>query len=108
MARDLPEAHGFQLQLDGCKYEVMIAANVGTWERPCVCFVGAGFEALGCRGEVYLVVNLPILGMPGCCPGKRVRAESVGKGESVALCELYESLSSVICLSNASVPTVSS
>ena len=27
----------FQLYLDGCKHEVMIAANVGTWERSCVC-----------------------------------------------------------------------
>ena len=47
-ARTLHEALGFQLQLDGCKHEVMIAANVGTWERSCVCFVDAGLEALGC------------------------------------------------------------
>ena len=46
----------------------MIAANVGTGERPCVCFVDAGLEVLGCQNEVYLVVNLPIWGMPGCCP----------------------------------------
>ena len=38
----------------------MIAANVGTRERPCVCFVDAGHEALGYQDEVYLVVNLPI------------------------------------------------
>ena len=66
----------------------MIAANVGTWERPCVCFV-------------YLVVNLPIRGIPGCCPRQLVGVESAGKGESVALCELSESSSFVVCLSNA-------
>ena len=66
----------------------MIAANVGTWERPCVCFV-------------YLVVNLPIRGIPGCCPRQLVGLENVGKGELVALCELYESQSFVVCLSNA-------
>ena len=31
-ARTLREALGFQLQLDGCQHEVIIAANVGTWE----------------------------------------------------------------------------
>ena len=30
----------------------MIAANVGTGERPCVCFVDAGFEVLGCQDKV--------------------------------------------------------
>ena len=35
-ARALRRALGFQLQLDGCKYEVMIAASVGTWKRPYV------------------------------------------------------------------------
>ena len=56
----IEEALGFQLQRDGCKHEVMIAANVGALERPCVCFVDAGLEALRCQDEVYLVVNLPI------------------------------------------------
>ena len=63
----------------------MIAANVGTWERPCVCIVDAGLEVLGCENKVYLVVNLPIRGMPGCCPRQLVGLENVGKGESVAL-----------------------
>ena len=35
------EALGFQFQLDGCKHEVMIDANVGTRERLFVCFVDA-------------------------------------------------------------------
>ena len=39
--------------------------------------------------------------MPGCCPKQLVGVESVGKGESVALCELSESPSSVVCLSKA-------
>ena len=78
---------GFQLQLDGCNHEIMIAANVDTRERPCVCFVDAGLEALGCQDEVYLVVNLPIRGMPGCCPGQLVGMESVGNSGSAALCE---------------------
>ena len=79
----------------------MIAANVGTWGRPCVCFVDAGLEALGCQGAVYLVVNLLIRGMPCCCPRQLVRVDSVGKDESVAFCELQESSSSVIFLSKA-------
>ena len=66
----------------------MIAAKVGTSERPCVCFVDAGLEALGCQDEVYLVVNLPIWGMRGCCPRQPVGVDSVGKDESVALCKL--------------------
>ena len=66
----------------------MIAANVGTWERSCVYFVEAGLEALGCQDEVYLIVNLPIRGMPGCHPRQLVEMQSVGKGESVALLEL--------------------
>ena len=78
----------------------MIAANVGTWERPCVCFVDAGLEVLGCQDEVYLVVNLPIRGMPGHCPRQLEGVESVGKGESVVLCELSESPSLIVCLSN--------
>ena len=44
-ARTLREALAFLIQFNGSKHEVMIAANVGTWERPCVCFVGAGLEA---------------------------------------------------------------
>ena len=46
-------------------------------------------------------MNLPITGIPGCCPRQLVGVESVGKGESVALCELSESPSSVVCLSKA-------
>ena len=68
--------------------EVMIAAHVGTWERSCVCFVDAGLEALGCQNEVYLAVNLPIRGTPGCCPRQLVGVESVAKGESIALFKL--------------------
>ena len=52
----------------------MVIASVGTWERPCVCFVDAGLETLGCQDEAYLVVNLPIRGV-----------ENVGKGDSMAL-----------------------
>ena len=85
--RVLREVFGFQLQLDGCKHEVMIAANIGTREGPSVCLVDAGLEVLGCQDEVYLVVNLPIGGMPGCCPKQLKGLESVGKGESVALCK---------------------
>ena len=46
---------------------------------------------LGYQDEVYLVVNLPIRGMPGCCPRQLVGVESVGKDESVVLCNLLES-----------------
>ena len=53
----------------------MMAANVGTWERPCVCFVDAGLEVSGCQDKVYLVVNLPIRGMPGCCPRQLLGVE---------------------------------
>ena len=75
----------------------MIAANVGTWERPCVCFVDAGLEVLGCQDKVCLVVNLPVRGIPGCCPRKFVAVESFGKGELVTfrtlgvsiLCHLF-------------------
>ena len=66
----------------------MNAANAGTWERPRSCSVDTGLEALGCQDEVYLVVSLPIRGMPGCCPRQCVGVESVGKGESMALCRL--------------------
>ena len=66
----------------------MVAVNVGTWKRPCACFVDVGLEALGCQDDVYLVVNLPVRGMPGCCPRELVGLESVGNCESVALCEL--------------------
>ena len=82
------EVLGFQLQLDGCQHEIMIVAIVGTLERPCVCFAHAGVEALGCQDEVYLVVNLPMRGMPRCCPGQHVGVDSVCNGESVALCKL--------------------
>ena len=71
----LREALSFQTQLDGCKHEVMIAANVGTWERPCVCFADAGPEALESQDEVYLVVDLPVRGKPGCCPRQLVWVE---------------------------------
>ena len=65
-ARTLLEALRFQLQLDGCRHEVTIASSVSTWERSCVCFVDAGLETLVCQDEIYLVVKLPIMGMPGC------------------------------------------
>ena len=77
-----------QLQLHVCKHDVIIAANVGRWERSCVCFVDAGLEALGCQDGVYLVVNLLVVGMPGGCPKQLIGVDSVGKGESVTLCEL--------------------
>ena len=57
--------------------------------------------ALGCEDEVYVVVNLHIRGMPGCCFGQLEGVESVGKGKSVALCKLWKSPSSVVCLPNA-------
>ena len=79
----------------------MITTNVNTWERPCVCFVDAGLELLGCKDKAYQVLNLLIRGIPGCCPRQLVGVESAGKGESVALCELSESSSFVVCLSNA-------
>ena len=60
----LHETLGFQLQLDGYKHEVIIAANVSTMERPSVYFVDAGLELLTCQDEVYLIVNLLIRGMP--------------------------------------------
>ena len=63
----------------------MITANVSTWERSCVSFVNAGLEALGCKDEVYLAVNLSIIGMPGYCPRQLMGVKSVGKGELVAL-----------------------
>ena len=49
------------------------------------------------QDEVYLVGNLPIRSMSGCCPRQLVGMESVGKGESVALCEL--SVSILCCFS---------
>ena len=66
----------------------MIAANAGTWERPCVCLVYAGHKVLGVRKKLYLILNLPIRGMPGCCPGQLVGVESVGKVDSMTFCEL--------------------
>ena len=74
----------------------MTAASVGIWEMPCVCFLDVELAALGCQDEVSLVVSLP-----GCFPRRLVRVENVGKGESVALGELYEPQSSVVSLSNA-------
>ena len=74
-----------QLRLHVCKHDVIIAANVGRWERSCVCFVDAGLEALGCQDGVYLVVNLLVVGMPGYCSGQLVGMESVAKSESVVL-----------------------
>ena len=52
------------------------------------CFVDSALEALRCRDEVYLVMNLPIMDMPGCYSRQHVGVESVVKGESMALCEL--------------------
>ena len=92
---------GFQLQLAGCKHEVMIAAIVDTWERPRVCFVDAGLKVLGRQDGVCLVVILPIRFMPGCCPRQHVGVDSVGKGDTASLCELYESPSSVFFLPSA-------
>ena len=46
----------------------MITNNVGIRERSFVRFVQAELEALECQDEVCLVVNLPIRGMPNCCP----------------------------------------
>ena len=86
MMMTLVEALGFQLQLN-CKHEVMIVANVGTWKLFSVRFVDAGLEAEGCQDEVCLVVSLPIRFMPGCCPIQLMGVDSVGKGESVSLCE---------------------
>ena len=51
---------------------------------------------LGCQDEVYLVVNLPIRGIPGCCLRQLVGVESVDKGDSVALCELSVSILSFV------------
>ena len=51
-------------------------------------FVDAACEALGSLDEIYLVVKLPIRGMPGCCPRQLVGVESDCKGKSVALCDL--------------------
>ena len=71
----------------------MIAATVSIRERSCVCFVDAGLEALGCQDDAYLVMNLPIKGMPA------YGEEECWQG--LALCELWEFASSVIYLSNA-------
>ena len=45
------------------------------------CILDAGLEALECQDEVYLIVNLPVRGMPSCGPRQLVGVESVGKGE---------------------------
>ena len=58
------EALGFQLQLNCYEHEVMITANVGTWERRCVCFVDAGLEALGVRMEFVVVQVTAVLSPP--------------------------------------------
>ena len=80
----------------------MIAVNVDTREKSCVCFIDAGLEALWCQDEVCLIANLPIRGMPSCCPRQLVGMGSVGKGELVvALYKLWESPFSVMGLSNA-------
>ena len=97
----LHESLGFQLQVDGCKHEVIIATSVGPWERSCVCCVDPGLEAFGCQDEVYPVLNLSIRGMSGCYPRQFVGVETVGKDESVALCELWKFPSSFVCLSIA-------
>ena len=55
--------------------------------NPRVRFVGVGLGAFGCKDDVYLVANLPIRGKPGCFPRQPVGLESVGKDDSVALCE---------------------
>ena len=74
---------------------MILAANVGTWRRPCVCFVDGRLEAFGCQEEVYLVVNLSIRGMPGCYPRQLLGVESVSKGDSLRtlrvslLCRLF-------------------
>ena len=103
---NLREMLGFELQLGGCNHEIMIAANVGTWERPCVCFVDAGLEALWCQDEVSLVVNLPTRGTHGCCPRQLV---GVGRLATVSrwLFANSESTSSVIFVSPMpNLPTV--
>ena len=64
---------GFNLMVVG-----MNAANIGTRERACVCFVGAGLKALGSPDEGYMVVNLPISGMSRCCLKQLVGVDSVG------------------------------
>ena len=87
-ARTLLEASGFWLQLNGCNHEVMIDADVGAWERSCVCLVDTILDACWYQDEFSLVVNLPIRGMPVCCSIRLVRVESVAKRESVAFREL--------------------
>ena len=75
----------FQLQLDGCKHEVMIVAYVDAWARSCAYFIDAGLEALGCQDEVYLAVSMPIRGVPRCCCRQLVGIECVSKDKSVVL-----------------------
>ena len=65
-----------------------VAANVNIWERSCVRFVDAGLEVLGCQDEVYVVVNLPVRGMPRCCLRQLVGVKNVGKGGLVSLSQL--------------------
>ena len=100
-AMTLREALGFQLLLDGCKHEVMIAANVGTWERPCVWFLMPDLKRWVVIMKSIWLSTCPIRAMPGCCPRQLVGVESVGKGESVAVCKHQEFSFPVVCLSSS-------
>ena len=51
-------------------------------------FLTLDLKCLGCQDEVYLVVNLPIKGMPGSCPRQLVEVDSVGKDEPLTFCKL--------------------
>ena len=64
----------FQLQLDGCEHEVMVAANVGPWEISCVSFVDAGdLKRWGVTMKsVWFELAQPTRGVPGCCPRQLV------------------------------------
>ena len=77
----------------------MNSAIVGAWESSWFCFPNTGLKRWNVRMD--LLVNLLIKGVPGCCSRKRIGVETVGKSESVVLCELQQSPSSVVCLSNA-------
>ena len=68
------------------KYDERLCSSSPISSGLSVCFIDAGLEVFGCQDEVYLVVNLPVRGIPGCCPRQLVGMDSVGKGESVALC----------------------
>ena len=85
----------------------LMVVSTRSWSQPMsapgrdLVFVEAELRALGCQSKIYLVVNLSIRGMLGCCPIQLVEVESVGKDTSVALWKLKESQSSVVCLFNA-------